>query len=794
MSTKSFLKRFVGLNSLFQSTSNFLLNIFTKKKEGKWVINNVTVRPVNRQSQDIQKWRDALIHAEGYSQQRTMLFDLYADVLLDGHLNAVVQKRITSITNKELTFTVNGKEVDDVVALTNKSFFETLLKEILKSKIWGHSLIELDWPAPGSDSKGETTLIPRKHVKPRYGIVTNEQYSNEGVKYREKPWNARLLEIGGDEDLGLLLQAAQYAIYKRGGFGDWAEFVEVFGMPFRWATYNNEESRVVLEKALSEAGSAGYVVAPQDASIQFMNTGSSQNTDIFNFLRKACNEEMSITLLGNSMTTTEAANSGYAQSKTHFDVEEEIHKDDRKFMIRVLNEKLTPFLDSLGYKVKGGEWGFADEETMSLTDRIEIDLKVASQVPIPTSYWYEKYKIPVPTAKDLPGAAPDKGDPEGEKKKLSRSLVRRNELAALYACCDCTVKLSDINVKFAKIDKSIVDDFLTQFYRGQLKTNDLHADLFKSYYMRFVQYIESGYGLSFYKPSSLDELKLFESMKQNVSLFSAHKHNSLADELSGLRGLPFNDYIKEARELAGRYNVDYLETELHAAFASANSARRWADYQNSKDLYPNLIYDTAGDERVRESHRAMDGKVFAIDDPIWDTWMPPNGYNCRCITTQTDDPVSQRPDDSVVVDKGFAHNPGKSLKVYQSDHPYFNAGPDVSARISSLAEKARSDFEEPTIARYAATFVKPGYKLPDIPDKAAVTKAGIEKSLKSAHAEPAMKNGLLTALEIIFPAMLFVKQADKTYWYKYELLENVFMFKFYKSPGGLELIGIFDKS
>lgn len=794
MSAKKNKKQIVGLKSAFQSASNFLLNIFKKKKDGKWVINNVTVRPIHRKSQDIQAWRDALVQAEGYSQQRSMLFDLYADVLLDGHLNAVIQKRITSITNKELTFTINGKEADDVIALTNKSFFETLLKEILKSKIWGHSLIELDWPAPGSESKGETILIPRKHVKPRFGIVTEEQYGSEGIKYREKPWNARLIEIGGDEDLGLLLQAAQYAIYKRGGFGDWAEFVEVFGMPFRWATYNNEESREVLEKALSEAGSAGYVVAPQDASIQFMSTQNQNSTDVFNFMRKACNEEMSITILGNSMTTTEAANSGYAQSKTHFDSQEEIHKDDRKFLLRVLNEKLTPLLAELGYKVKGGEWDFADEETMSLSDRIDIDLKVATQVPVPVSYWYDKYKIPVPTARDLPGSSASPGEGEDEKKKLTRALVRRNELAALYDSCNCAVKLSDINVKFAKIDKGIVDDFLTKFYRGQLKTNDLHPDLFKSYYMRFVQYIESGYGLSFYKPANLDELKLFESMKQNVSMFSAHKHHSFADELAGLRGLPFNDYIKEARELAGRYNIDYLETELDTAFSAANSARRWADYQRTKNIYPNLLYDTAGDERVRESHRAMDGKVFAIDDPIWETWMPPNGYNCRCLVVQTDDPVSQPPASDIEVDKGFAHNPGKSLKVYESDHPYFNTGPDVSDRIIKLAEKARADFEAATIARYAAAFVKPGYKLPGIPDAAKVTTASIEKSIKSTHSQLALKNGLLTALELIFPAMTFVKQNFETYWYQYELLGSVFMFKFYKTAAGLELIGIYDKT
>jgi hypothetical protein len=32
----------------------------------------------------------------------------------------------------------------------------------------------------------------------------------------------------------------------------------------------------------------------------------------------------------------------------------------------------------------------------------------------------------------------------------------------------------------------------------------------------------------------------------------------------------------------------------------------------------------------------MEGKVFAADDPIWKTWWPPNGFNCRCTTQPVD--------------------------------------------------------------------------------------------------------------------------------------------------------------
>lgn len=372
------------------------------------VVNNVSVRPTVRETQDIQKWRTALQAAEGYHQQRKRLYDLYDDILLDGFLKSLIDKRTAAITNENIVFTKKGKKVEDVSELAEKTFFANALKEILNARFFGHSLLQMDWAAPSSNQPSETVLIPRRNVKPRLGIVTVEPQDMAGAEYRQPPYADYVLEIGEKEDLGLLLQACPYVIYKRGNFGDWAEFAEVFGMPFRWATYNNEQSRTLIEEALDKAGSAGYVVAPEDAKLQFLNaTSGGQNSDIFSKLRDACNEELSITILGNTMTTTEAKSSGYAQSKTHQEGQNELHKDDRKFVLRVLNEKLTPFLARLGYAVEGGKWSFEDVDSMSLKEKLEIAQAVSKEVPVGKSYWYDTFKIPVPKADDMPDPKPE---------------------------------------------------------------------------------------------------------------------------------------------------------------------------------------------------------------------------------------------------------------------------------------------------------------------------------------------------------------------------------------------------
>ncbi|CAH8721330.1 hypothetical protein HTL2_006310 [Paenibacillus melissococcoides] len=39
----------------------------------------------------------------------------------------------------------------------------------------------------------------------------------------------------------------------------------------------------------------------------------------------------------------------------------------------------------------------------------------------------------------------------------------------------------------------------------------------------------------------------------------------------------------------------------------------------------------------------MHGRVFRADDPIWNTWYPPNGFRCRCtVRTLSERQVRER--------------------------------------------------------------------------------------------------------------------------------------------------------
>jgi len=77
-----------------------------------------------------------------------------------------------------------------------------------------------------------------------------------------------------------------------------------------------------------------------------------------------------------------------------------------------------------------------------------------------------------------------------------------------------------------------------------------------------------------------------------------------------------------------------LKTIFQTNIQSSYMAGRWSQIEETKSIFPYLMYDAKQDGLTRPTHRALDGKVFAVDDPFWDSQYPPNGYNCRCSVVQ----------------------------------------------------------------------------------------------------------------------------------------------------------------
>ncbi len=118
---------------------------------------------------------------------------------------------------------------------------------------------------------------------------------------------------------------------------------------------------------------------------------------------------------------------------------------------------------------------------------------------------------------------------------------------------------------------------------------------------------------------------VFSGLKVHAQLTEARSY--LKDENGQIR--PYADFEQKILQLNEAYNKTYLEAEYLFATQSAQSAASWAGYSDDTERYY-LEYRTAGDDRVRDSHAALNGIVLPKDDPFWQEYYTPNGWRCRC--------------------------------------------------------------------------------------------------------------------------------------------------------------------
>lgn len=368
--------------------------------EGKLVVHQTIIRPIDRNIKDIDYWRQGHIAAERVIYpNRVRLYDLYLDVILDGHLKGIIHRRISAVLNKSLHYyDASDKKVDAMDELITSLKFRNMIKELMLQKAWGITGLEF---IPGS--KFDFKKINRKHIKPESRIIAIEQYGVEGYAYDDLP----LVWVVGDvDDYGFLLECAPYALYKRGTMADWSQFSEIFGMPMRIAKYdaNDVKTKIELKQALDEAGSALVMMIPKQAEWDIKD-GKTSNADgqIYSNLKKACDDEMSVVVLTVTETTQSSKSSGHAQSSIHAKQQLEITKDDLMDMQGTLNdEKFFNILASYGFPVVAkGKFKYEEEVDLNtLAQKIQIDIPVSKKVPVSDDYWYETYGIDKPANYD----------------------------------------------------------------------------------------------------------------------------------------------------------------------------------------------------------------------------------------------------------------------------------------------------------------------------------------------------------------------------------------------------------
>lgn len=602
------------------------------------IYSSVVVTPPRREINDIGNWKYALRSAD--IGIRWPLYDLYTSVLLDGQVTDAINKRIEAITDADINFTADGKPVEEMEELINSAEFERLLEDIMWSRFWGITVDEFTFtPTFGFNQ------IPRKHVRPKEKIVVRQQGDSQGISYAGDPM---VIQWGRDDDLGLLMKIAPYVIYKRGGFGDWAQFVELFGMPIRIGKYNSmdDTSRRLLIQAFETAGSAPYLVVPKESEVETTLMSGTANGALYDDFRKACNEEILITILGQTMTTQ--SGSSLSQSQVHLAVQEKKHRADRRFVIRMLNKYFVPLLQMRGYPVGKGRFTFVDKK-----DELSVDdLNTLSGIlPIPRKWAYDKFGIPQPEeGEDIleplhqaaaPSAVSENGttdspepddDPDEDDdppvRNADRSLWKR--IADFFAHAPAESGAGTIRTG----DGTLSGRVIREVWKGE----DLFSpELFRYFSGQFLNALQKAFenpvnnmdtGFAYNAPDDVFRTAL----ETNLYHFSAAKTLAEVQELNRIlrSSGSYAEFRQKAEKVAKAFNDTWQRTEYDTAVLTAESTVNYRRLRNEQDVFPYWEYLTVGDGKVREEHQKLHGVILPAKDKRWNKIYPPNGWNCRC--------------------------------------------------------------------------------------------------------------------------------------------------------------------
>lgn len=220
-------------------------------------------------------------------------------------------------------------------------------------------------------------------------------------------------------------------------------------------------------------------------------------------------------------------------------------------------------------------------------------------------------------------------------------------------------------------------NILKKVYDGILLPTILPTELFEFSFFALSTIVATTFGLPSDFSKGSFSYKRAMQMKNNLSVFSGAKTFQEVLELtfatSGPDGIiPFSSFKKIGLQINDRYNKEWLKTEQQASFRQSQSVGDWKEVSEDSEVFPYLQYSTVKDGRVRPDHAEQDGIIKRVDDPFWNTWFPPNGWNCRCIVTQLETAKVTQGNFPENPSPIFGTNVGKNGLIFPKEHKYFD--------------------------------------------------------------------------------------------------------------------------
>lgn len=337
-------------------------------KSPKHISRTIAPNQFLRYKHDIQSWKDAITEMEQATYPfRVKAQRIYMDTVLNGHVDACLNRRYNLTLLKDFGFFNGEVENEEVSELFRTKWFFELMKYGLEARFYGYSLIEFGDLV--NNAFPDLRLVIRENISPDRRCVSRFTYGIQGEEFDNPEseyynWTA-YIDSPSDKGTsicgyGLLYKIAGYEILLRNLLGANANYNDLFGQPIRWAKSAKLEGKEydALAQAMDEMGQEGWIITDPMDEIELIESKSgAQGYKTYGDFEKRLEQKISKVILGHADALDSVPGKlggGQGDKSPVSQALEDLETIDSRFLEYFINDIIIPKLIVIGFPIPVG--------------------------------------------------------------------------------------------------------------------------------------------------------------------------------------------------------------------------------------------------------------------------------------------------------------------------------------------------------------------------------------------------------------------------------------------------------
>lgn len=619
----------------------------------------------------------------------TISNDVINKIMTDIDIASAIQKLERAVSGRKLVPIAKKTELKELEKEIQERFsgikFNRIINHLITARYYGYSCFEIVYKKDFSID----TLIPisaeyiyyrDKKWKLRIGteeiVLNRDKFLLSIHKWNPaKPEGTSIFECCHQT----FLDKDMYVKQLRGLASEYGDIIIVYPFDINMNEEEKEELRKNVENLHGKKSIGVPVVFSENfdlgKTVEFIKL-SDLDPKIYTELENREKEKLVQNILGSTLTIDNGGGTGsYSLGEIHKEGFDEVVEEICKFVTDSLFQLLEIDSKYHGYNPKDFEFTlekiFTEEEKIA-REKQQEELKTvkldnlqklsSTGYKVTAEYISEHLGISLESLIEKPEQIYANGiGAEFSKKKLDDLFEKNKEKVLMFeesistGMKDFTETVTkQLKEKFKEI-KNINDLESFSFDLTELKEKMIIAylkgyiDELENPLMEFSSDEENPFNLSFSKaidwfikkfPILYDHLddvtkkvnETFFYIKRSLELETTRTlYNNLLDNLSN--GGTLKDWLEASKTILDKTGLGdspwYLELVYRNNMQSSYNAGAFYNQELNKKNKPYGLYDAIDDERTSEICQILNGKVYPLDHPFWNRYLPPNHHGCR---------------------------------------------------------------------------------------------------------------------------------------------------------------------